>query len=238
MDLKEERSLGEAVEKHWYYRSKATALLHLVGPLKSQNILDVGAGSGIFSKYLLSHTSAEAAWCIDPHYPQEQDYKHAGKPIRFRHEYVGTDANLVLMMNVLEHVEDDLGLLNEYIGKVNRGTRFLITVPAFRFLWSRHDEFLGHYRRYTLPQVTNLMQRAGLVVEYRAYYFGLVLPLVAAKRLVNNLSRHTTDESQSDLKQHNVLINGVLTIICRAELQLFRFNRLAGLSVFCLARKP
>ena len=237
MDLKEEQALGETVEQHWYYRSKSAALLRLVSPHQPKKILDVGAGSGFFSKYLLDHTQASAAWCIDPFYPEEWDDNHAGKPIHYRHECSGTDADLVLMMDVLEHVEDDLVLLNDYVAKVPIGTRFVVTVPAFQFLWSGHDVFLGHFRRYTLPAVTDLMKHAGLVVEHRSYYFGLVFPLVVAVRLAGRLLGRSTDEPQSDLKQHGTLMNNLLTLICRTELPLFRFNRLAGLSVFCMARK-
>jgi len=238
MDLKEEQALGGTVGQHWYYRSKSAALLRLVSPLKPRKVLDVGAGSGFFSKYLLSHTGVKDAWCIDPYYPEERDDSHAGKPIRYRHECTGTDADLVLMMDVLEHVEDDLQLLHDYVAKVPTGTRFLVTVPAFQFLWGGHDVFLGHYRRYTLPEVTGLMELAGLVVEQRAYFFGLVFPLAVVVRMMSKLIQRATDEPHSDLKQHGSLTNGVLSLLCRAEIPLFRFNRLAGLSVFCLAHKP
>ena len=237
MDLKEEQALGDAVEQHWYYRSKSAAVLRLVEPLQPRKILDVGAGSGFFSKHLLGHTQAKAAWCIDPFYPEEWDDSHAGKPIHYRHECNGTDADLILMMDVLEHIEDDLALLNDYVAKVPNGTRFLVTVPAFQFLWSGHDVFLEHYRRYTLPEVTDLMERAGLLVEHRAYYFGLIFPLVVAVRLAGRLLGRSTGEPQSDLKRHGFFTNNLLSLICRLELPIFRFNRLAGLSVFCMARK-
>jgi SAM-dependent methyltransferase len=238
VDLKEEQALGVGVDQHWYYRSKSAALLRLVEPLKPRKILDVGAGSGFFSKYLLRHTHADSAWCIDPYYPQESDDCQGDKSIHYRHECNGTDADLVLMMDVLEHVEDDLGLLNDYIDKVPAGTRFLVTVPAFQFLWSGHDVFLGHHRRYTLSAVTELMARAGLVVEQRAYYFGFVFPLAVTVRLFGRLLGKNTNEPQSDLKRHGAITNGLLSLLCRAEIPFFRFNHLAGLSVFCLARKP
>lgn len=237
MDLKEDQILGKSVANHWYYRSKAAAMLRFVAHLHAKNLLDVGAGSGFFSKYLLTHTTAETAWCIDPYYPEEREENHAGKPIQFRHECSESNADLVLMMDVLEHVDDDLALLSEYINKVSSGSHFLITVPAFQFLWSGHDVFLGHYRRYTLSDVTKLMEAAGLVVEQRAYYFGLVFPLAAAMRLAGKLLGRNADEPHSELKQHNPLTNSVLSMVCKAELPVFKFNRLAGLSVFCLARK-
>ena len=50
MDLKEEDILGEAISEHWYYRSKTSALLDYVKKLNPQSVLDIGAGSGFFSK--------------------------------------------------------------------------------------------------------------------------------------------------------------------------------------------
>jgi hypothetical protein len=109
-----------------------------------------------------------------------------------------------------------------------------VTVPAFGFLWSGHDVFLEHKRRYRLGEIEAAVRDAGLEVVRGAYYFGLVFPLAAAVRLA---TRHT-DEPKSSLKKHGAITNGLLTAICAAELPLFPINRLAGLSAFVLARKP
>ena len=237
MDLKEEEILGEFVEQHWYYRSKAAALLRLTNSLEARSILDVGAGSGFFSKALLSKTMAQQALCIDPFYQEEHDKLVAGKPMQFRRKCNTTDADLLLMMDVLEHVEDDLGLLLSYVNKIPSGAHVVVTVPAFKFLWSSHDEFLGHYRRYTLKQMVRVFEKAGLELEQKCYYFGLVFPLAATVRLLGGLRGNRQESPQSDLKQHGTLINRLLSLVCQLELPWFRLNRLAGLSVFCLARK-
>ena len=114
------------------------------------------------------------------------------------------------------------------------GAHFLATVPAFRFLWSGHDVFLEHKRRYRLPEIETTMREAGLEVVHGAYYFAFVFPLAAAVRLA---SRGNV-EPRSSLKMHGPLTNALLTATCAAELPLFPFNRLAGLSAFVLARKP
>ena len=75
------------------------------------------------------------------------------------------------------------GLVRHYATKVPSGAHFLVTVPAFRFLWSGHDVFLEHKRRYTLAEIEQTMRDAGLEVVRGAYYFGLVFPLAAAVRL-------------------------------------------------------
>jgi hypothetical protein len=157
--------------------------------------------------------------------------------MQFRRSCDTTEADLLLMMDVLEHVEDDLGLLLKYVNKIPSGAYVMVTVPAFKFLWSNHDEFLGHFRRYTLKQMEGLLESAGLELEQKCYYFGLVFPLAAAWRLLARIGFSSKDKPRSDLKRHSALINKLLDLLCQMELPLFRFNRLAGLSVFCLARK-
>jgi 2-polyprenyl-3-methyl-5-hydroxy-6-metoxy-1,4-benzoquinol methylase len=234
MDLKEEAILGAGIGSHWYYRSKAAALRRAVAGLSPRRLLDVGAGSGFFSRHLLERSPAESALCVDIGYAADRDDRVAGKPVRYRRDIGPTDCDLVLMMDVLEHVDDDRGLLRHYAGKVPGGTHFLVTVPAFAFLWSGHDVFLEHKRRYRLPEMETTLQESGLEIVRGSYYFGFVFPLAAAVRLAD---RNTT-APRSSLKKQGAITNGILTAICAAELSLFPWNRLAGLSCFVLARKP
>lgn len=234
MDLKEEDILGAGIGSHWYYHSKAAALRRAVGALVPRRLLDVGAGSGFFSRHLLERTPAESALCVDIGYAADRDDRVAGKPVLYRRDTGPTDCDLVLMMDVLEHVDDDRGLVRHYADKVPGGAHFLVTVPAFEFLWSGHDVFLEHKRRYRLPEIETAMRDAGLEIVRGSYYFGLVFPLAAAVRLAD---RNTT-EPRSSLKKQGALTNALLTAICATELPLFPWNRLAGLSCFVLARKP
>lgn len=235
MDLKEEQILGDRVGEHWYYRAKAEALQTFLGSRTAGTILDVGAGSAFFSRWLLEHTDACRSICVDSAYPQESDSTHMGKPIAYRRQCDSTKADLILLMDVLEHVSDDVGLLRDYAAKVPAGTRVLITVPAFSFLWSGHDEFLGHQRRYTLHQTEQMVKTAGLTCISGAYYFGGLFPLIAAFRLGRKIFRNHAKPSGSDLTMPSVLVNRSLYTLCHLEVPFFHLNRLAGLSVFCLA---
>ena len=231
MDVKEEAILGAAVGEHWYYRSKGRALRAFL-ERPPHSILDVGAGSGVFSRLLLDAGAAEAT-CVDPAYAAERREQHHGKPISFLRQVEQSPADLVLMMDVLEHVDDDAGLLRHYAGLVAPGTPVLITVPAFQSLWSGHDLFLEHKRRYRLPEVVALVRRAGLEPVKASYFFGLIFPLAALIRW----ARRDTPRPQSDIQRHPAAVNLLLTALCSAELPLFPWNRLAGLTVFCLARR-
>jgi 2-polyprenyl-3-methyl-5-hydroxy-6-metoxy-1,4-benzoquinol methylase len=234
MDLKEEDILGTGIGRHWYYRSKAAALRRMVEPVGPQRLLDVGAGSGFFSRHLLTQGGAKSALCVDIGYQRERDETVDGKPVLYRRDCGAADCDLVLMMDVLEHVDDDVGLVRHYASKVPSGAHFLVTVPAFRLLWSGHDVFLDHKRRYTLPEIEKTLRGAGLTIMKGAYFFGLIFPLAAAVRL----ALRGDTRPRSSLSKQGALANAVLTAACSAELPLFPLNRLAGLSAFVLARKP
>lgn len=237
MDLKEVDLLGDDVATHWYYRAKGAALTHLLGPRPGARILDLGAGSGFFSRQLLARTTATEAWCVDTSYDADRDECESGKPIHYRRHLLGIEADLVLMMDVLEHVDDEAALLAAALEQAAPDARILISVPAFQWLWSPHDDFLGHRRRYTLEQLTARVEAHGLRVERAAYYYGLVLPLALVTRLAARIS-WSEGQSRSQLRRHHPLVNGLLAALCHAELPWFTHNRLAGLSVFCVARRP
>lgn len=238
MDLKETDILGEHIGEHWYYRSKCAAMEKFLGNAQPKSILDVGAGSGFFSKALLRHGNASAAWCVDISYEQDSDDVVSGKPIHFRRSVGQLDTDLMLLMDVLEHVDDDVGLLADYVAKVPSGANVLISVPAFQFLWSDHDVFLEHKRRYRLHEIESVAQQAGLEIVRGSYYFGAVFPIAAGLRLLERSRGRSERQPRSQLKRHHPLVNGTLKALSIFELPALGFNRFAGLTAFCLARKP
>jgi 2-polyprenyl-3-methyl-5-hydroxy-6-metoxy-1,4-benzoquinol methylase len=140
-------------------------------------------------------------------------------------------------MDVIEHVEDDVDLVRKYANKVAPGTRFIATVPAFMWLWSGHDVFLEHFRRYTLRGIERVLQAGALTVEIGCYFYAAVLPLVAFSRVAERLKWHRHDGARSQMREFSPLPNAMLWATCRAELPIFRANRLAGLSIFVRAVK-
>lgn len=236
MDLKESNILGEDIGKHWYYIAKAKAVKDLLHDVYAQSVLDVGAGSAYFSRYLLTHSNIVNAWCVDISYTDEYDELLHEKSLYFRKNIEPIPCDLVLMMDVLEHVDDDVSLLKMYVDKVPIGAKFLISVPAFQFLWSNHDVFLEHHRRYTLKQLEKVIQTAGLHIKHSNYYFGAILPIAAATRLWQRVFPQKK-EVKSQLIQHSHLVNTTLATVCEMEIPLQKYNRLGGLTIFCLAEK-
>ncbi len=239
MDLKEEDILGEKIYSHWYYRAKGKAMREMIGNKKIDEVLDVGAGSGIFSRQLLDHGITNSAVCVDPNYAEEKEEQQNGKPIKFVKSVDKTTQDLVLMMDVLEHVPDDVALLKEYADTMEKGGRVLITVPAFQFLWSGHDVFLEHYRRYTIEMMEKTIRDAGLTPVKSRYFFGLLFPLVIIIRFVKKiLVKQGALEEKSELKVYPAWFNSFLVFMHKIERHtIFKFNKLFGLSVFCICEK-
>ncbi len=237
MDLKEEAILGDGVVRHWYYRAKSEALDRVVGPSPG-TVLDVGAGAGFFSRHLLERGAGQAT-CVDPGYDGDSDAEHAGRPLLFRRAAPAGPSDLILMMDVLEHVDDDTALAAEYIRAARPGTRVVVTVPAFAWMWSGHDDFLEHRRRYTLPGVQAVLRQAGLRLDGGRYLYGLLLPLVMATRLPGKVARRLGRGAPpaSQMRPAGGLANAALLAACRLEALLPR-NPVAGLTAMAWGTVP
>ncbi len=239
MDLKEEDILGDKIHSHWYYVSKGRAMRKFLGVSHVPEVLDVGAGSGVFSRQLLDHNLCDSAVCVDPGYEKEHEDLQNNKPIKFVKSIEKTTQKLVLMMDVLEHVPDDVALLKEYADSMPEDGQVLITVPAFQFMWSAHDVFLEHYRRYTIEMMEKVIKDAGLKPIKSRYFFGSLFPAVAGIRIAKNVARRGAEfEPESELKLYPDWFNNTLIKIHDVErASLFGINKAFGLSVFCLCGK-
>ena len=227
MDIKEEAALGELADRHWYYRAKAAALEAMLPRTFNGRVMDVGAGSGFFSRHLAKRGLIAEALCIDPGYGRERDETVNGAVIRYRRSPEPMDAGVALFMDVLEHVPDDAGLLSAYRPLLPPDARAIITVPAFAFLWSGHDVFLEHHRRYTRRGLDRTIARADYRLVESFYYYGLVLPAAAASRLF----APDRMEAKSAVRPHGALVNGILHAASTIERPFMRLNKIAGLTV-------
>jgi SAM-dependent methyltransferase len=231
VDLKEEAALGASIDSHWYYVAKSLMVeAHVRG--RELSVLDVGAGSGWFSRRMLQRGIARQAVCVDPGYAGDSEDSAGERRLSFRRSVDRVDADVVLLMDVLEHVDDDIGLLASYVERAKPGTQFLITVPAFAFMWSAHDVYLEHKRRYTLKGLLTVVEAAGLKPVSSHYYFASIFPVALIVRLLGRFRSPTA----SDLKPVPAWLNRILLAVLAAERAVMRANRAFGLSVVCHCR--
>lgn len=237
MDLKELEN-GVNPDTHWYYQSKKLPLFRFVGRLLASGqpltIIDVGAGSGFFALALEKHYGAVIAkvFLVDIGYSEAEMAATKGQKI----EKVAVippqiENGLVLLMDVLEHLSDDLAMLQAIkqacVGEANH---FFITVPAFRALWSGHDVFLGHYRRYRIPLLRAVLEQARCRPTNTYYLYGSLFPLIWTVRQLSNLRQ---EAASSNMRPAHPLVNRVLLGLTSAEMKLTAANKLFG--VTCVA---
>jgi len=152
-------------------------------------------------------------------------------------------AALVLLMDVIEHVEDDKGFLTGLRKRpcIGPDTRFLITVPSYQALFCSHDSFLGHYRRYSNRMLKAHVEAAGLRVIDSGYFFSSLLPVRALQVLKERLAGAEPEKASTGLvgwdggPQKAAILRKVLGWDAAVSMVLGRAGiRLAGLSNYAI----
>ncbi|MGH7413664.1 MAG: class I SAM-dependent methyltransferase, partial [Candidatus Rokuibacteriota bacterium] len=141
--------------------------------------------------------------------------------------------NAVCLFDVLEHVDDEARALGACRRLLAPGGRLFVTVPAYAWLWSRHDDLLGHRRRYTTGALRRAAEEAGFAVERLTYFNSLLAPPIIAARLVRAALRR----SGHDLDRPAALWNHALAACFAAEAGLLGWTSLPfGISILLAAR--
>jgi SAM-dependent methyltransferase len=235
MDLKELEA-GVNPEVHWYYQSKILPLISYTRKLLTNGvpltIVDVGSGSGFFAISLEKEfrDKIKKVYLVDINYTVEEiaatKNDKIQKTLRIPNEI---ENGLVILMDVLEHLEDDLKMLQD-IKAASKGNNnhFFITVPAFYSLWSGHDVYLGHYRRYKIDTLNKVLNEAKYNIENTYYLYGSLFPMVWTVRKMQNMLKQK--EATSNMKPFSPLLNKVLLGITSIDMKLATANKVFGVS--------
>ncbi len=182
----------EALEGSWWHAGRVFALraalrrLRRTVPVPQRGrVLDMGAGYGGMFSFLSTFGTVDA---LEP-YP---DARRACDARGYEAVYATADAipvgsayDVVGAFDVVEHTEDDAAFVRTMHEHLTPGGVLLITVPAFPFLWSKHDEAHMHYRRYTVRTLRQLVTNAGFSVHYTKYWNVTLFAPAAVLRVFN-----------------------------------------------------
>lgn len=187
MDLIERQVLDPARRHPWEVARARTyvALLERTGVLAgAARVLDAGAGDAFLATELrqaLPHGAEVVCW--DTNYSEDDLARlGAGAGLEVTAERPAGRFDGILLLDVIEHVEDDRGFLADLVdGSLAPAGWVLVGVPAYQALFSSHDEALRHHRRYAPRQLHRVLESAGLRVEGSGSLFHLLLPVRAAQ---------------------------------------------------------
>lgn len=223
---------------HWWFRARREIIAMLADRYVRPHgggLLDIGCGSGGNLAFLRGRFREASGLDVSPaaaqlsHAATGADI-HVGAPSAVPAS-VWANVDLVLLADVLEHVEQDRGFLQDVIGRLPAGAILIITVPAHPHLYGAHDRALGHYRRYDWRAFTGLWHRLDADCLFASPFNCLLFPLML-------LVRKLKSGEGSDLREHSFLVNALLYHVFRLEK--FLLSRMAlpwGASYLCVLQK-
>ncbi len=181
MDRTYEETYAVAEQRHPWFVTRRELFAALAAGERDAGILDVGCGTGIFLTHLkalgFKHLAGvETSENLRAKFRDPTIELFAALPDR--------TYDVIFMLDVLEHLEDDRGMLAEIRDTLEPGGRFYASVPAHPFLWSHHDEINQHQRRYRRRELKRKLLAAGFKLSKLSYWnMSGLLPTLAARLL-------------------------------------------------------
>jgi SAM-dependent methyltransferase len=214
-------------------------LVRLAGALirQARTVAEVGCGHGLVQRQIEDHYHREVTG-FDLNTAALEDSMSRMSPLccydvfekdpAFRHHF-----DVILLFDVLEHVEDHAAFLEALEFHLAAGGKLLINVPAFQWLYSDYDRAAGHTRRYDAASLREVAERSGLFV--RSYtYWGLPLVSLLVLRRLWLLWRKPDDIIKTGFNDRGPLANCLLLALSRCE---WVPQRLLGTSLMAIIER-
>lgn len=230
-------------ESSFWFQHRRDCILAAIQHFPPEGTLfDVGAGNGHLA--LAMQESGFNVVAVEPGLAGARNALQRGvrTVVQATLEDVGILAGSVPaigLFDVLEHVHDDCGFLTYASRLMVPGGRVYLTVPAYRWLWSNEDIVAGHFRRYSLAELRDVLERAGFAIDFATYIFSfLPVPILLRRALPYRLGRGSGRLSESALRSDhevgNPLTRRILQVLMRRELSRIGEKRPLGLGGSCL----
>jgi 2-polyprenyl-3-methyl-5-hydroxy-6-metoxy-1,4-benzoquinol methylase len=225
---------NSSIELMWWVRARSEIIYECMKRIIPGDVklLDIGSGYGIMINLLKKFGTVTA---IEP-YEDAANYMDRTINIKtynctFESFKDNAKYDVVSGFDVLEHIEDDMSALLKIDSLLVNGGFLVLTVPAYQFLWSHHDDFIHHFRRYTLNELVDKIP-ADFIIRKASYFNTLLFPAALLDKLLLSQKKIS-----SSLTPHK-LLDSVLYAIFSVEKYLLRFINLPfGVSIILIAEK-
>ncbi len=233
--------LRKIEDTHWWFVARRAIIKHILCSMQlpqDGKILDIGCGTG--GNLAMLKAFGEVAGLEMNEAARDIAQAREVCPIHLGSlpdniPFQGQQFDLVTLLDVLEHIGDHAGTLKVIEKILEPGGRVIITVPAFQFLWSGHDERHHHKRRYNKHELTQVLLESGLQPLHVTYYNMWLFPVIVVLRLVKKLlGQHDSD----DEKPPSLWLNNMLRMVFESERHLVMRTELPfGVSLLAVAQR-
>lgn len=234
----------ELEENHWWFIGRRNIIFDLIKDYpKNIDILEVGCSGGPLLRFLDKHGFRKLHG-IDIDEEAIGICRQKGIiDIRVadaeKTGFKDQQFDIVIASDVLEHIKDEDKALLEWHRILKPFGKLLIFVPAFKFLWSRHDEVNHHFRRYSRSMLTQILEKTNFKIERISYWnFCLFFP-TSFIRILQRILLSNVKKPGGQLFEANAFSNKTLEFILKFENKILStgMNFPFGVSLFAIARK-
>ena len=241
MEVAEYEKMYKFEEGYWWWIGKREIVKCILNRLNLNftNILDAGCGTGLNLNYLKHYGSV-----IGLDFSKEalnfcklRENKNLIQADAEKVPFKEDTFDLITALDLLEHL-DDGNVLKEFYRVLKPNAYLIITVPAFKFLWSKHDEALHHKRRYNKGQLKDILEQNGLILKKITYWdFFLFLPIVVLRLAKKKAMKK--QEVKTDVERLPNFVNRFFTSVLKVESHPISHdvNLSFGTSIVCICEK-
>ena len=232
------RSIAAIGPSYWWHEHRNELVLTAL-PRASKRILDFGCGNGAFLHWLAPKMDEGTALCgYDVNSDTKALLPNRGSEITLLPSWPPSPGergfDSIVAMDVIEHVEDDVGCLRSLAAALTLDGRLVVTVPAYRCFWSSWDVRLGHYRRYDKAMLSTALTQAGFTVERLTHLF----TFLTGPALIRRLLPAKPANAPAAFAPLPRPMNTALRLLCAAERQVLAgVNLPFGTSLLAVARR-
>lgn len=234
-----------AEDHHWWYsgmrRITMAVLDRFVGRGRDAAVLDAGCGTGSCMQYLAAYGRVSGIDLAPEavQFCRQRGLERLGQASIVELPFADASFDLVTSFDVMSACEHDLAetALGEFARVLRPGGHLFLRLPAYQWLYGKHDELVHTRHRFTRGEVARRLRAHGFRIELTSYANCLLFPLAAVKRLKDRLL--PPRQACSDVSVTGGWMNPLFGLLLRAEAPLVSRLRLPfGLTVVALAQKP
>lgn len=231
-------------DKHWWFQARKDIVMELIKkyykPGANPRVLDIGCGTGMMLKYLSKYGKT---WGIDKdlkaiEYAQKKAPKAKIILGSLPEKLPKGKFDLVTLLDVIEHVDKDQEALWTIANILKPQGVLVITVPAYHFLWTGHDDINLHKRRYAIGELKTKINNAGFKIRKISYYNNFLFLPIATAKLIKRFLKPNKSTSHFSANVPPYFFNQSLKIIFSFEKYFLPYlNFPFGISLIVVASK-